>query len=179
MTPRMGALPPMANRDCWPILLILLNKNRKEKSMRPALIVSALLAFSLSACGQKEENAQPEVAPAPVATAPAGVAEPSPPATPAETTVPAAETAAPPAAGNAVGESKYAASCASCHGAKGQGMGTFPKLVGLTAETVKSRLATYKAGKQVGAQSAVMMPIASMLTDAEVDALAAHIATLK
>jgi cytochrome c553 len=82
-------------------------------------------------------------------------------------------------AGSAAGASKYTASCASCHGANGQGMGTFPKVAGLTADTVKARLADYKAGKQVGPQSAVMMPIASLLTDAEVDALAAHIATLK
>jgi cytochrome c553 len=83
------------------------------------------------------------------------------------------------AAGSAAGAAKYASSCASCHGAKGQGMGSFPKLAGLTADTVKSRMATYKAGKQVGPQSAVMMPLASMLSDADVDALAAHIATLK
>ena len=75
--------------------------------------------------------------------------------------------------------SMLANTCAGCHGAKGQGIATFPKLAGLTVETVKSRLADYKAGKQVGPQSAVMMPLASMLSDAEVDALAAHIASLK
>lgn len=142
--------------------------------MRNTLLVAALLVAGLSACGQKEETAQTEAAPAP-----APVAEAPAPA-PAADAAPAVEAAAPAAAGDAAaGAAKFAASCASCHGAKGQGMGTFPKLAGLTADVVKSRMADYKAGKQVGPQSAVMMPIASMLSDAEVDNLAAHIASLK
>lgn len=162
--------------------------------MRHTLLVAALLAVGLSACGQKEEAAQTEAAPAPVAEAPApapmeqapaaeatapAVAEPAA-APAAPVAAPAAPAAAPVAAvGNAAGAAKYASSCASCHGANGQGMGSFPKLAGLTADTVKSRMATYKAGKQVGPQSAVMMPLASMLSDADVENLAAHIATLK
>jgi cytochrome c553 len=122
--------------------------------MRHTLIIAALLAIGLTACG-KQEEAKTEAAPAPVAAAPEAA----------------------PAAVD--GPAKYTASCASCHGANGQGVAAFPKLVGLTADVVKSRLADYKAGKQVGPQSAVMMPIASMLSDAEVDGLAAHIATLK
>lgn len=174
--------------------------------MRNTLLVAALLAVGLSACGQKEEAAQTEAPPAPVAEAPAPAPMEQAPAADAAAEAPAAEAAAPApmaaapaaapapmatapaaapaapvaaAAGNAAGAAKYTASCASCHGAKGQGMGTFPKLAGLTADTVKSRMATYKAGKQVGPQSAVMMPIASMLSDADVDNLAAHIASLK
>jgi cytochrome c553 len=127
--------------------------------MRNVLIVTALLAIGLSACGKKEE-AQTEAPPAaPAAQAPA----PAPAAAPAAVD----------------GAAKFTASCASCHGANGQGMATFPKLVGLTADTVKARLADYKAGKTVGPQSAVMMPIASMLNDAEVEALASHIASFK
>lgn len=151
--------------------------------MRHTLIVAILFAVGLSACGKKEEAAQTEAAPAPTAEAPAPAPAPveAPPSTAATTAAPAAapavEAAAP--AGNPAGASKYAASCASCHGANGQGMGTFPKVAGLTADIVKARLADYKAGKQVGPQSAVMMPIASMLSDAEVEALAAHIASLK
>ena len=157
--------------------------------MRNTLIVTALLAIGLSACGKKEEAQTEAPPPAPVAEAPAAAPAPAPEATAAapETAAPApAPEAAVPAAaspvaaaGNPAGTKKFAASCASCHGANGQGMGTFPKLVGLTADTVKSRLADYKAGKQVGPQSAVMMPIASMLTTAEVDELASHIASLK
>lgn len=143
--------------------------------MRNTLIISALLAIGLIGCGKKEEAqtvAAPEPAPAAEAPAPAPMAEAPAPA--AEAAAPAVATA-----GSAEGAKKFAASCASCHGAKGQGVATFPKLAGLTAETVKARMADYKAGKQVGPQSAVMMPLASMLSTAEVDALAAHIASLK
>lgn len=170
--------------------------------MRYTLLVAALLATGLSACGQKEEAAQTEAPPAPVAEAPAPMeqapaadAAAEAPAADAAAAAPMADAAAPapmpaaaapaPAApvaaavGSAAGAAKFAASCASCHGAKGQGMGTFPKLAGLTADTFKSRMADYKAGKQVGPQSAVMMPLASMLSDADVDNLAAHIASLK
>lgn len=122
--------------------------------MRNTLIMTVMLAIGLTACG-KQEEAKTEAAPAPVAAAPE--------AAPAVVDGPA----------------KYTASCASCHGANGAGMGAFPKVAGLTADVVKSRLADYKAGKQVGPQSAVMMPIASMLSDAEVEALATHIASLK
>lgn len=120
--------------------------------MRTTLILTAMLAIGLTACGKKEE-AKTEAAPAPQPQA----AAPAP--------VDAA--------------AKYTASCASCHGAKGEGMAAFPKLAGLAPDVVKARLADYKAGKQVGPQSSVMMPIASMLSDAEVEALAAHIAALK
>lgn len=161
--------------------------------MRNTLLVATLLAVGLTACGQKEEAAQTEAAPAPApmeqaadsaaaavdsaADAAASVADA---ATQATTEAVADATAAVAAAADsAAGAAKFTASCASCHGAKGQGMGTFPKLAGLTADVFKSRMADYKAGKQVGPQSAVMMPIASMLSDAEVDNLAAHIASLK
>lgn len=175
--------------------------------MRNTLLAAALLAVGLSACGQKEEAAQTEVAPVAEAPAPAPAPAPMEEAPPAEAAAPAPMAAAPapaptpapapmaaapvpapapaPAApvaavaGNAAGAAKFAASCASCHGAKGQGIGTFPKLAGLSADTFKSRIADYKAGKQVGPQSAVMMPLASMLSDADVDNLAAHVATLK
>lgn len=123
--------------------------------MRNTLLISVLFAATLSACGKTE---------APKAEAPAA-------STP--------EVSAPAAPAVVDGAAKYTASCASCHGAAGQGQGTFPKVVGLTADVVKSRMADYKAGKTVGAQSAMMMPIATQLGDAEVDALAAHIATLK
>lgn len=168
--------------------------------MRNTLLVAALLAVGLTACGQKEEAAQTEAAPAPApmeqaadsaaaavdsaADAAASAADAATSATDAATQATAeavadATAAVAAAADSAAGAAKFTASCASCHGAKGQGMGTFPKLAGLTADVFKSRMADYKAGKQVGPQSAVMMPIASMLSDADVDNLAAHITSLK
>jgi cytochrome c553 len=118
--------------------------------MRTPLLLTVVLAAALSACGKSE---------APKTAAPAESAA----------TVPAVVD----------GATKYTASCASCHGAAGQGQGAFPKVAGLTADVVKSRLADYKAGKQIGPQSAVMAQVVSQLNDAEVEALADHIATLK
>lgn len=130
--------------------------------MRNTLLMSLVLALSLAACGKKEEAAQP--------AAPA--MEPAPAAAPA----PAPEAAA-PAAMDPVAQ--YTSQCASCHGPAGQGQGAFPKLAGQTADAIKAKLADYKAGKQVGAQSALMYPIAQKLSDQEIDALATHIATLQ
>ena len=124
--------------------------------MRTKFMIVPLFALGLTACGNKEE-AKTE---APVVPPPA-------------TAVPA------PAPAVVDGAAKYAASCASCHGANGAGQGTFPKVAGLSADIVKTKLAAYKAGETVGSQSAMMMPIARQLSDEEVAALADHIATLK
>lgn len=122
--------------------------------MRNTLLISVMFAAALSACGKTEEaKTEAPAAPAPEVAAPA-----------------------PAVVDGAV---KYTASCASCHGATGQGQGAFPKVSGLAADVVKSKLADYKAGKQMGAQTAMMAPIASQLTDEEVEALANHIATLQ
>lgn len=121
--------------------------------MKKSMFLLVILAVGLSACGKKEEPqtvAAPEPAPAPA-----------------------------PAPEVVDGAAKFKASCVSCHGAKGEGMGAFPKLAGLTEDVFKARMADYKAGKPVGPQSGVMMPIASQLSDAEVEALATHIASLQ
>lgn len=84
------------------------------------------------------------------------------------------------AAGDAAaGKSKFASSCASCHGANGEGAGIFPKLAGKTADDATAKLTAYKAGKTVGANTAMMAPMAAGLSDADIANLAAHIATLK
>ncbi len=162
-----------------------------------------LLAIALSACSKKEEPqtvAAPEPVPSAEAPAPAPM-EAAPMETPAAEAVVPPKTAAPlsqastqtplpapvteattPAtapSGSVEGGNKFASTCIGCHGAKGQGIGTFPKLAGLTADVVKSRLTDYRAGKQRGPMSGVMMPIASQLSDADIEALAAHIASLK
>ena len=129
--------------------------------MRNTLLISLVLALGLSACGKKEETAQPA----------------APAMEPAPTAAPAPEAATPAAAIDAVAQ--YTSQCASCHGPNGQGQGAFPKLASQAADAIKAKLADYKAGKQVGAQSALMFPIAQKLSDAEIEALAVHIATLQ
>lgn len=128
--------------------------------MRKTLLISLVLALGLTACGKKEEAAQPAVP----AMEPAPAASPTP-------------EAAAPAAMDPVAQ--YTSQCASCHGPSGQGQGAFPKLAGQTADAIKAKLADYKAGKQVGAQSALMFPVAQKLSDEEIDALSTHIASLQ
>ena len=132
--------------------------------MKYSLIAGLVLALSLSACGKKEEAAAP--APAPEAQAPAPMAAPAP-------------EAAAPAAATFDAAATYKTSCASCHGPNGEGVASFPKLAGKTADEVKAKLADYKAGKTVGPQTAVMAPNASKLSDSDIDAMATYIATLK
>jgi cytochrome c553 len=119
--------------------------------MRYTVILALVTAVALAACGKKEEAAAPEQAPA--ATAPAPVP------------IDAAAT--------------FRANCASCHGPNGEGVATYPKLAGNTEDVVKAKLTDYKAGKQMGPQTAVMAPIAAKLSDSDIDALAQYVATLK
>lgn len=79
----------------------------------------------------------------------------------------------------AVGKSKYSALCASCHGINGGGVGIFPKLTGLSADTVTDMLKKYRAGERVGPNTSMMAPFAAKLSDNDITNLAAYIATLK
>ena len=79
----------------------------------------------------------------------------------------------------AAGKAKYGSICASCHGMNGEGMGIFPKLASNPAAKTTDLLKQYKAGKTVGANTAMMAPQAAGLSDADIDNVAAYIATLK
>ncbi len=84
------------------------------------------------------------------------------------------------AAGDAAaGKSKYTSICASCHGMNGEGAGIFPKLAGQAEADISTKLKKYRAGEQVGPNTSMMAPMASGLSDADIDNLAAYIATLK
>ena len=91
---------------------------------------------------------------------------------------PVGEVADPAAAGDpAAGQERFA-TCVSCHGAGGEGMGIFPKISGQDAEYIAGRLEQYRAGEQVGPNSALMMPHATGLSDDAIADLAAYVATL-
>jgi cytochrome c5 len=77
----------------------------------------------------------------------------------------------------AAGQRKYA-TCIGCHGAQGQGMGIFPKLAGHTAEEIVDLLKKYRAGEQVGPNTALMAPNARNLSDEDIADLAAFIESL-
>jgi cytochrome c5 len=81
-------------------------------------------------------------------------------------------------AGDASAGADRYGTCVSCHGAEGQGMGIFPKIAGQTPEYIAGRLQQYRAGEQVGPNSALMMPQASGLSDEAIADLAAYIASL-
>jgi cytochrome c5 len=74
------------------------------------------------------------------------------------------------------GRDRYA-TCISCHGAEGQGMGIFPKIAGQSADYLADRLTTYRAGETVGPNSALMIPQAMSLSDEAIADLAAYIAS--
>ena len=78
----------------------------------------------------------------------------------------------------AAGKAVFGNTCVGCHGANGEG-GVGPKLAGKSADFVKKALHEYKAGKQRGPMTSMMAPMAQGLSDADIDNIAAYIATLK
>lgn len=75
------------------------------------------------------------------------------------------------------GESKYVM-CAACHGVQGQG-GVGTKLAGQPVDDIVKKLTAYVNKEQVGPQSQMMWGISATLTPADINNLAAYIATLK
>lgn len=69
------------------------------------------------------------------------------------------------------GSNPAALPCITCHGADGKGMaaGGFPRLAGLPAEYIVKQLGDFKAGRR---ENPIMQPIASVLSEDEVAAVA-------
>jgi cytochrome c553 len=134
--------------------------------MRTKTLISLLALATLAACGKQEPAAPAEQAatPAPKAEAPAA------PAMPEAATAMAT-------AGNERGRLKYGGICAGCHGKNGEGQGIFPKVAGQSAEVLAAKLRDYKAGKHMGEQTAMMAPNAQNLSEEDIDALAAYMAS--
>lgn len=68
--------------------------------------------------------------------------------------------------------------CSSCHGAEGNKpiADNYPKLGGQSAKYTLERLKAYKAGEIKGGQAAIMTPMASMLNEEEMEAVANYLA---
>lgn len=77
----------------------------------------------------------------------------------------------------AAGETIFENSCRNCHGARAQGMASFPELAGRDAAYLEERLEQYRAGEKVGPNSGLMIPIARELSDEDIANIAAFIAT--
>lgn len=77
----------------------------------------------------------------------------------------------------AAGKAKFAV-CAGCHGPTGAGNDAlkYPKLAGRDAAFVKEQLHAFKTGAR---DNATMKAMTAGLNDADIDNLAAYIATLK
>lgn len=71
--------------------------------------------------------------------------------------------------------------CASCHGDGGNKptVENYPKLGGQNAKYIVEKLQGYKSGDITGGQAAVMKPMASMLSDDEMQAIADYLAGVK
>lgn len=65
--------------------------------------------------------------------------------------------------------------CAACHGANGEGVGSFPALIGKDADYIISSLLQYKNKEERGSMSSVMYPQAGMLTEGQIGVIGVYI----
>jgi cytochrome c553 len=75
-----------------------------------------------------------------------------------------------------LGKAAYAG-CIACHGADGEG-GVGPQLAGQSAATIVDKLTRYKNGETLGNQSSLMWGQAGMLSDSDIEHIAAFVETL-
>ncbi|MDD9154872.1 cytochrome c [Aliivibrio sp. S4TY2] len=84
------------------------------------------------------------------------------------------------AAGDAAAGKAKSAICASCHGADGIAViPGYPNLKGQNAQYIESSLKAYKNKQRSGGNSAVMQPMAAILSDTDMANLAAYYSAMK
>jgi sulfide dehydrogenase cytochrome subunit len=66
--------------------------------------------------------------------------------------------------------------CAACHGPNGHSQGAIPSIETLSPEAVSAALKAFRAGTR---QGTVMLQIARGLDEADINAVAAYVATLR
>jgi len=77
------------------------------------------------------------------------------------------------------GEERYAQNCGNCHGPAGMGLASYPKISGKEIPYIIERLKTYRSGKKIGSNSALMIMMAKTLTDEEIANLAEYLKDAK
>ena len=83
-------------------------------------------------------------------------------------------------AGNAkLGEMKFNMNCKQCHGPAGMGMASYPKVSGNDLKYTIDRLKRYRAGEEIGPNSALMIMMAKPLSDKDIENLAAYLKDAK
>jgi cytochrome c553 len=80
------------------------------------------------------------------------------------------------AAGDPAAGKAKAGACAGCHGANGEGKGSYPALTGKSQAELATALEEYKSGKR---SNAMMHSFAAKLSDDDIANLAAYYASLK
>ncbi|WP_420803966.1 c-type cytochrome [Rahnella ecdela] len=84
------------------------------------------------------------------------------------------------AGGNVADGKEKSASCAACHGAKGNAVNSiYPNLAGQNADYLTLSLHAYKKGERNGGQAGVMQAFSSSLSDQDINDLSAYYASLK
>ena len=73
------------------------------------------------------------------------------------------------------GKIRYAKNCVNCHGPAGMGLASYAKISGLEIAYIINRLETYRAGIEIGPNSALMIMMAQPLSDTEIANLAAYL----
>jgi cytochrome c553 len=70
--------------------------------------------------------------------------------------------------------------CASCHGGNGRSglLPEYPKIAGQSQKYLVNALKAYKSGRRVGTYAALMAETANNLSDADIENLAAYLASL-
>ncbi len=72
---------------------------------------------------------------------------------------------------------QFSAECAQCHGRAARGMASFPSLLGKSEAHLAERLYSYRERERIGPNSMLMFGPAADLSDEDIAALAAYIAT--
>ena len=76
----------------------------------------------------------------------------------------------------AIGEKKFKEkNCVTCHGPKGMGLASYPRIGGKEISYLTKRLETYRAGKKVGSNSDLMIMNAKKLSDEDIADLTAYL----
>jgi cytochrome c553 len=68
-------------------------------------------------------------------------------------------------------------SCRACHGNKGQGASSYPRLSDKEPDYIADKLARYRAGEKFGPNSILMIQHARKLSDADIVNLSVYVAT--
>ena len=70
------------------------------------------------------------------------------------------------------------AACASCHGAKADGSGIFPRLAGQTPQYLLAQLRFFRAAVRNDKSAEIMKPVALHMTDSQMEAVAKYLSSL-